>query len=482
MGDKRGLTAGSESEKGALSQEAGLKRSVLFVAAFAAFITPFMGAAVNLALPAIGWDLDASAIQLNWVVTVYLLSTAVFMLPFGRLGDIVGRKKIFLSGLLFFTITTAAIVFSKTMTQFLILRSMQGISSAMIFGTSMAIITSVFPPGERGKAMGINITAVYVGLSSGPFLGGLLTEHFGWRSIFAALVPIGIIAAWLAYSRIKTEWAEAKNERLDIPGSLLAGGGLILIILGFSKLPGTTGALLLAAGLILMLLFFLLERRVKYPLLDINLLLSNRVFSLSNLAAMIHYSATSAIGFFLSLYLQYLKGFDARTAGIILMTQPVMMALFSVPSGKLSDRINPGYIASVGIGMTSLGIFALTFISQSTSIVYIIAILAFNGIGYALFSTPNSNAIMSSVEKRHLGVASGMLGTMRMIGQTMSLGIAMLLIALFLGDEKISPENYPELLKTIKAGLVIFAFICIPAIFASLARNRKINENYRQNE
>ncbi len=452
-----------------------LKRSVLFIAAFSAYITPFMGAAINLALPSIGSELGASAKQLNWVVTAYLLGTAVFMLPFGRLGDILGRKKMFMSGLIFFTLTTTCVVFAGNIRSFLIFRVLQGISSAMIFGTSMAIITSVFPPGERGRAMGINITATYAGLSTGPFLGGLLTEYFGWRSIFAFIIPISAAAAYLTYRKIRTEWSEAKGERLDIPGSVLLGGGLVLSILGFSRIPGIAGLILIAAGLVMILSFFIYENRARFPLLDINLLRSNKVFSFSNLAAMIHYAATSGIGFFMSLYLQYIKGLDARTAGFIIMTQPVIMALFSVPAGKLSDKRNPGHIASAGIGMTSIGIFALTFIQQSTSLVYIICILAFNGLGYALFSSPNSNAIMSSVEKKHLGVASGMVGTMRVIGQTTSLGIAMMLISLNLGDQTINPENYDQLLKTIRTGLSIFAIICIPAIFASLARNKKLN-------
>jgi MFS family permease len=343
----------------------------------------------------------------------------------------------------------------------------------MIFGTSMAIITSVFPPGERGKALGINITAVYVGLSSGPFLGGLLTEYFGWRSIFAVLVPVGIAAIILTRLRIRAEWAEARNEKLDIPGSLLAGAGLILIISGFSKIPGLTGAIMSLSGTLLLLLFYFWEKRAANPLLDLGLLASNRVFSFSNLAALIHYAATSAIAFFLSLYLQYLKGLDPRTAGLILMTQPVMMAIFSIPAGRLSDRTDPGRIASTGIGLTSAGILMLTFIRTETSLVYIISVLALIGVGYALFSSPNSNAIMSSVERKHLGVASGMLGTMRMIGQTLSLGVAMILMALFLGTEKITPANYPGLLETIRTGLIIFALLCIPAIFASLARNGK---------
>lgn len=454
-------------------EERVLKRSVLWVATFSAFLTPFMGAAVNLALPAIGKDLDANAIQLNWVVTIYLLSTAIFLLPAGRMGDIVGRKRVFITGLTLFTATTLAIIFSPSINIFLMLRALQGVSSAMIFGTSMAIITSVFPPGERGQALGINITAVYVGLSSGPFLGGLLTEYFGWRSIFTALVPVGIAAIVLTRLRIKAEWAEARNEKLDIPGSLLAGGGLILLISGFSKIPGISGAIMSLSGVLLLIAFFLWEKRATNPLLDLSLLSSNRVFSFSNLAALIHYAATSAIAFFLSLYLQYLKGLDPRTAGLILMTQPVMMAIFSIPAGRLSDRTDPGRIASTGIALTSAGIIMLTFIRTDTSLAYIISVLALIGVGYALFSSPNSNAIMSSVGKKHLGVASGMLGTMRMIGQTMSLGIAMILMALFLGTEKITPANYPGLLETIRTGLLIFALLCIPAIFASLARNGK---------
>lgn len=454
---------------------AELKRSVLLVAAFSAFITPFMGAAVNLALPSIGEELGASAKQLNWVVTIYLLATAVFMLPFGRLGDILGRKKIFMSGLILFTITTACVVFTGNIYSFLVFRALQGVSSAMIFGTSMAIISSVFPPGERGRALGINITAVYAGLFTGPFLGGVLTEYFGWRSIFIVLIPISATAAYLTYRKIRTEWAEARGERPDLPGTLLLGGGLVLVILGFSKIPGMSGLLLTGAGMIMIILFLLYEKKATYPLLDIRLLLSNRVFSFSNLAALIHYAATSAIVFFMSLYLQYLKGLDPRTAGMIIMAQPVMMTLFSIPAGRLSDRINPGHIASAGITMTAIGLFALTFLQQDTSLAYITGILAFNGLGYALFSTPNSNAIMSSVEKKQLGVASGMLGTMRMIGQTLSLGIAMMLISLNMGDKTINPENYDSLLITIRTGLIIFAIICIPAILASLARNKKLN-------
>ncbi|HEX2975238.1 MAG TPA: MFS transporter, partial [Bacteroidales bacterium] len=165
------------------------KRSVLLVATFAAFLTPFLGSAVNLALPAIGKELNANALSLGWVISSFILASAIFLLPFGRLADIVGRKKIFTLGIALFTLSTTIIIFAGSILWLIILRIVQGFASAMIFGTSLAIITSVFGPGERGKAMGINITAVYLGLSLGPVIGGLLTQYFGWRSIFAFLVP-----------------------------------------------------------------------------------------------------------------------------------------------------------------------------------------------------------------------------------------------------------------------------------------------------
>ena len=211
------------SEKNESVDEKSLKRSVLLVATFAAFLTPFLGSAINLALPSIGKDLNASALGLGWIASSFILSSAIFLLPFGRLADIVGRKKIFTTGIFLFTVSTFLIIFSGSISSLIVLRIFQGISSAMIFGTSLAIITSVYKPGERGKAMGINITAVYLGLSTGPIIGGLLTQYFGWRSIFAFLVPFGVVSILLIRTKIKTEWAEASGEKFDWQGSLIYG-------------------------------------------------------------------------------------------------------------------------------------------------------------------------------------------------------------------------------------------------------------------
>jgi len=453
-----------------------LKRSVLLVATFAAFLTPFMGSAVNLALPSIGKDLNADAIELGWVISSFILASAIFLLPLGRLADIIGRKKVFYNGILLFTISTFLIIFSWNVTILIIFRTLQGLASAMIFGTSLAIITSVFKPGERGKAMGINITAVYLGLSLGPVIGGVLTQYLGWRSIFIFLIPFGIFSLILIRKRIKTEWADASEERFDWKGSLVYGTALFSFMFGFSRLPSSFGWISLSAGVILAFLFMLIETRTDNPVFDFNLVFQNRVFAFSGIAALIHYSATTATGFFISLYLQYLRGFDAQTAGLIMISQPIAMTLLSPLAGKLSDRINPGRIASSGMALTSLGLIMLCFININTPYYIIILLLLLMGIGFALFSSPNSNAIMSSVEKRHLGVASGAVGTMRMVGQMMSMGIAMMLLSLFIGKNPINPSNFPGLISAMKTGFKIFAVLSFLGIFASLARNGMLDK------
>jgi len=452
--------------------EVPFKKSVLLVTSFAAFLAPFLGSAVNLALPAIGKDLHANAISLGWVVSSYILSTAVFLMPFGRLGDIVGRKKIFFQGIILFTISTFLIIFSHSIFSLIILRIFQGLSSAMIFGTSLAIITSVYQPGERGKAMGINITATYLGLSCGPVIGGLLTQYLGWRSIFAFLVPFGIISLILIQRKIKTEWAEAVGEKFDFRGSFLYGIALASFMYGFSKLPSLLGWISVLAGALLAVIFLVVENKFSNPVFDIRLIMNNRVFAFSGIAALINYSATSAIGFFISLYLQYLKGLDSRSAGLIMISQPIAMTLLSPLAGKLSDKRNPGVIASFGMGITASGLILLCFISQSTPDYIIVLLLLLLGTGFGIFSSPNSNAIMSSVEKRHLGIASGVVGTMRMLGQMMSMGIAMMLISLFIGKQTINPDTYPGLISAMRTGFIIFSVLSLLGIFASLARHK----------
>jgi EmrB/QacA subfamily drug resistance transporter len=411
-------------------------------------------------------------VLLGWVATLYLLAAAVFLLPFGRLADIYGRKKVFVWGVVLFTGASLLLAFSGSLPILLALRVVQGAGSAMIFGTGTAILTSVFAPGERGRALGINVAAVYVGLSVGPFLGGFLTQQFGWRSIFLAVVPLGLLILGVIAWKLEGEWAGARGEPFDAPGSAIYGLALVALMYGLSRLPELLGLWLILAGLGGGVAFVLWERRVDHPVLDVRLFRRNRTFAFSGLAALINYSATFAIGFLMSLYLQYIKGLTPQTAGLVLIAQPVMQALFSPLAGWLSDRMEPRIVASLGMALTAAGLTLFAFLGDHTLLPFIVGSLMLLGLGFALFSSPNTNAIMSSVERRFYGVASATVGTMRLIGQMFSMGVATLIFALYLGRVEIGPGNYGLFIKSVRTAFAVFATLCFGGIFASLARGR----------
>ncbi len=448
------------------------KTAALLVATLASFLTPFLGAALNVALPVIGKDLGADAILLNLTATIYLLATAIFLLPFGRLADITGRKRIFNYGLILFTLSSAGGALSPNIYLLIVSRVFQGIASAMIFGTGIAIISSVFPPGERGKALGINVAAVYTGLSAGPFLGGILTQYFGWRSVFWALVPIGIFSIVLLHVKLKGEWRGTKKSAFDYKGALLYMFTLILLMVGLSKVPDIAGFLLLATSIVAFILFIRLENRTTDPLMEINLFRKNRVFAFSNLAALINYSATFGVGFLLSFYFQYIKDMTPAEAGLVLVIQPVLMALFSPVTGRLSDRIQPQVLASAGMVMMTAGLAMLAFAGNETPMGYFYGVLTIMGIGFALFSSPNTNAIMGSVDSKFYGVASGSVGTMRMIGQMLSMGIVLILFSLLIGKTEITPQVHEPFLQSMRLSFMLFAILCFAGIFASIARGK----------
>jgi len=450
-----------------------IKKTTLFIVTLAAFLAPFDGSSVNIALPSIGKEFAMDAISLGWVATAYLLASAMFLVPFGRVADIYGRKKIFTIGILAFTVASFSMVLCMSATMLICLRIFQGIGSAMIFGTGIALLTSIFPPQEKGKALGISVASTYLGLSLGPFLGGFLTLHFGWRSIFLVNVPLGVAIVILIALNLKGEWAEAKGEKFDWTGSIIYCFGLIAIMYGFSSFS-RLGAML-SAGLILLgvlgiFAFIQWEVRVEGPILEINLFKGNRTFALSNLAALINYCATYAIIFFLSLYLQYIKKLDPQSAGSILIFQPIVMAICSPFAGRISDRIEPRIVASMGMALTAVGLFVLAFLKVDTTLGFIIADLILMGLGVALFSSPNTNAVMSSVDKKYYGVASGTLGTMRLTGQMFSMGIAMLIFAIHIGHIQITPEYYPAFLISMRSAFIFFGVLCSLGVLASLAR------------
>jgi len=448
------------------------KGMVLLVVTIAVFVFPFMASAVNIALPSLGKELSLDAVTLGWIATAYLLSSAALLVPFGRIADIYGRKKIFTFGIVIVTLSSLLSGMANSAAMLISCRVFQGIGGAMLAGTAAALLITVFPANERGKVLGIAVAATYMGLSLGPVLGGVLTQHLGWRSVFFLGALLGLVVIGVVLWKLKGEWTGAKGERFDLAGSVIYSLGLVALVYGFTLLPARLGVGLIVGGAIALAAFVRWEVRTRSPVLDINLFKNSKTFTFSNLAALINYSATFAITFLISLYLQYLKGFNPQNAGLILVAMPAVQAIFSPLAGRLSDRIEPRLIASAGMALTTVGLVLLIFLNEETSLKLIIGNLILIGFGFAFFVSPNTNAIMSSAPKTAYGVASATLATMRQVGMVLSMGIAMLMFALYMGRVQITPEYYPLFQQSMKTCFIIFAALCFGGIFASLARGR----------
>jgi len=451
--------------------------SVLLTTTIASFSTAFMGSSLNIALPMMGREFGMDAVALGWIATAYSLAVAIFLVPFGRAADIHGRKRVFAYGLAAYVVMTTLSIFATSGEALIGLRALQGASAAMMFATSSAILSSAYPPHERGRVLGINVASVYIGLSMGPFIGGILTQNLGWRSIFVVGAVVGAVAAVAAF-RLKAEWAEARGEKFDWVGSVIYGAAIAVLMVGMSQLPALEGAILLAAGVAGIAGFVAWEARAAAPILNLSLFRGNRVFALSNIAALINYLATTAVTFLLSLYLQYIKGLTPQAAGFVLVAQPIMMAIFSPLAGQLSDRVESRYVASAGMALSAAGLIMMAFLGPATSFAYIVASLLLVGLGFGLFSSPNMNAIMGSAERRLYGVASAILATMRTVGQMLSLGLTLLLFSVIIGPVPVTPEVHPQFLQSARIAFSVFSVLCFLGVFASMARGN-VRENGR---
>ena len=444
------------------------KMTALLAATLAAFLVPFMGSSLNIALPTIGNEFAADAILLSWISASFLLTSAIFTLPFGRIADIYGLKRIFTYGIITYAIFSFLSGIAPSAILLILFRAFQGIGASMMFGTGIAILTSVFPLAERGKALGINLAGVYFGLSIGPFLGGILTQYLGWRSIFFLNVLLGLIVISFVFFRLKGEWAECIGEKFDLKSAVVYSFALLFLMYGFSLIPETLGIILTIIGIIGILIFIMADIKVDNPLLDMGLFFKNRIFAFSNLAALINYSTTTGAVFLLSLYLQYILGYTPQRAGLVLLPLPLIMVIISPIAGELSDKIDPRILASIGMALTAIGLSFFIYVGFFTGLPYIIAGQLVLGAGFALFSSPNTNAIMGSVKKRNYGVASATASTMRLSGQVLSFGIVILIFSLLIGKVQITPDAYFNLLESIRVAFKVFAVICFLGIFATV--------------
>lgn len=447
------------------------QKTTIFVVITTAFITTFTGSALNLSIPDMGRHFHVSASTVGWLVTAYMLTVAALSVPFGRIADLTCRKRILVLGILIFSLSSAGAAFGVSMWMLILLRVIQGVGGAMIFSTNTAVLISAFPGKERGKVLGYSIASTYVGLSAGPVAGGFLNHQLGWRSIFALTALIGFVVLVIAWRKLPRTECDNQGTSYDIPGSLLYVAMIVLTMYGLSELKMQVLPIaMLVSGLALGIIFVYRELKAQEPVIQVRIFRENIAYSFSNLAALFNYGATFAIGYLMSIYLQVVMGFSSQTAGLILIVQPGLMAVLSPYAGRLSDRVSPFKLASFGMGLCAAGVLICGFVGLHTPLWVVIAALFVTGVGFAFFSSPNTNAVMACVEQQDYGVASSILATMRSIGHTSSMVIVTVIVGRYMGNKALT-EAEPELLvETMHTAFFIFAGICAVGIFISLKR------------
>ncbi len=434
------------------------------------FLTTFASSGVNVALPQMASDLNLSAVMVSWVALGFALATGAFLMPMGRVADLLGRKIVYLIGLGAFTVFCFASAVAPNATILLLTRVLQGVSAAFLFATTVAMVILSHPPESRGRALGMQVSGVYLGMTLGPMLGGVITQNLGWRELFVVVGALGLVNMILALWKMRDlEWREPKTAPFDVLGSVIWAIALSALLIGFTYLPDVLGGVLIGVGLLGLAGFVWWQSRAADPILNVDLMRHNRVFAFSNAASFVNYSATAAMTFLMSLYLQYNRGLDAQTAGFVLVTGTALQAAVSPLAGRLADRLEARYVAAGGMALCAAGLFAFVFLGPSTPYWHVIGILCVLGLGFGLFASPIIHAIMGSVDKRYVGTASATSGTMRVSGQSISMGIATLVLAVVVGrHQKIGPGDYPHLLTSIRITFVIFAALCVAGLVASL--------------
>ena len=454
---------------------AGSPAMILTTVCIAQFMAPFMLTSVGVALPSLGRDLGASAVQLGLVEQLYVLSLAMTMLTFGRLGDIAGQRRIFMAGLFVFTLMTFLLGFAGRIQTVMALRFVQGLGASMFLAGSMALVAAAYPAERRARKIGLVSAFTYAGLSVGPVIGGYVTLHFGWRHVFLLSVPIGIAAIGMCIFGMREMAKNAQGESMDWKGSLAYAASVGLIMTGAAHAKALLWAPpMIALGAVGIIAFIRLEIRLPSPLLDVTLLTRNRFFTLSCLAAMGNYAATFGIIFLMSLFLQYAKGLTPRQAGFVLLTQPLLQIGAALLSGRLAEKFDITKVATSGMLASSSGLLlaALT-LGPGVPLAVVVLELMLIGAGFGIFITPNSTAIMGSVERRQYGVASGMIGAMRTLGMAVSLTTISLIFSLIMGRAEITPQTLPAFLLSMRTGLVVYAIFSCLGVILSFSRGQQ---------
>lgn len=438
-------------------------RAALWLIPLGSFLGPFLGSSVTVALPAIGADTGMNTVMLGYFTTAYFLAAAIFMLPVSRLGDDRGRVPVYAAGQALLGVSAALILLTDTPAALLALRFVQGIGGAMIFGTGAAILGSAFPAAQRGRVIGINITATYVGLTSGPFLGGLMTHHLGWESLFMAGALLGCANAAAVHLIVREAPATRLPGRFDWTGACLLGASMTCLVFGSGIITRAPGVALAAASMLLGAGFVVWQRRAAAPLLDPALFTRGNGLSQAAGAGLLAYTGTFGIGLLLSLYLQSAMGFDAAQTGLVLVSQPLTQTLLAGLAGRLSDHWSPRWLTTAGLLLCGLGTAALALTPLHGDARLVTAVLALVGAGFALFAAPNANAALGAVAAPQFGIVTGLLQLTRLIGQMLSMSLVLVLISL-------QPAAAVVSARTVALSCAAFALLCLAAAWTSAQR------------
>ena len=503
------------------------------------FMGPLDSTIVSVALPAMGPSLRLSYSEALWVQAAYLLVVSIFLIPIGRLADARGRMRFYLVGTAVFGVFSMVCAVSPNGAFLIVARCFQGLGAAFMSATSVALVTAVFPPQERGRALGLNVMAGYLGLTAGPVLGGLIVTHFGWRWIFFINAPIAVATlanGWFLLGAERRDRARVREgiavpdraaspgpvgspdgvvspgqlgppaqaaprgpvggfagapvtdagRSLDWPGATALGLGLVCLLVPLTLVPfwgwdsaRTIG--LLAAAVALFALFVFIEDRTKDPVLDLDLVRKNHVFAAGTFAALLNYAAVFGITILTAVYLEVVEGYSAQRAGLLLLVQPIFMAALSPSFGRLSDRIGSRILATGGMLLGTLGIAQLAILPQGAHPLRVILALGTVGVGMAAFSAPNTSSVMGSVRRSQLSLASGFLGTMRSVGQGVSVGLLGAIAAsglgptgarvIFLGEET-SQAAASSFSHGYRSAMFVAAGLAVLGAAVSLVRGR----------
>lgn len=437
------------------------KQRIFISICLVSFAGPFLSTAMTIAIPMMATEFSVLPDTLSRIITIFLIVAAAFLLPFGKVSDIYGRRRVYTLALMAFGLSTGAAMLVPSLTWLVLCYVCQGLSLAAIYVSYMPLLLTTTTEEHQGKRLGTAVALTYCGLTCGPVIGGILTQFAGWRCIFGITFLL-ILASLYCIRPVTEEWYGKGAPFVNLVSSVLVVPGIVFCLYGLS-----INSPMVWLGLFFLLAFMVHESKSYHPLLPLYIF-RNLTFSLSNAAAFIQYSATYAVSFLISLYGQLVLNLSPLQAGLLLLVQPLLMALFSTKAGDIADRYGSRYIASIGLTLTTLGL-ALFAYTITPSLPLTVVFLCIIGLGSALFGAPNNSAIMSAVKPAYHGLASSMLALSRNLGQA----ISMALVTLILTQQTALFSPYAKAVTaTLQHSFTLFAILCFIAIFASLTRGK----------